>query len=521
LALDAAKGEQLYNVDEGLFQIYDGKKWVSVPMNCWPQPTTSNAGLDQILTDDATSTTLDANAPEQNHGTGEWSILSGEGGSLADITQPSTTFTGQPCTSYTLQWQITTSCDSNLDEVVIKFYQTSTTAEAGADRLFTDGTTTVNLNANTPDPGHGKGVWHIINGEGGSFADAENPETSFTGQPCSSYELEWQITTVCDTSSDYSTVEFNQTPTIADAGNDQLLTDGTTTTILDANIPEQSHGSGSWTIVSGEGGSLSDNNNSHAEFAGQLYESYMLRWSITTPCGTSFDDVVIEFYNNGPGDPVTDIDGNSYSTVWIGNQLWMAENLNTTKLNDGTSIPNVTNDSIWGTLTSPGICWYDNDSAMYANTYGALYNWYAVETERLCPQGWHEPSDEEWTELTDYLTKKGFGYEGSGDDIAKSLASKEYWEIGESDLKYPSIPPDGSPLIVTETNNSSGFTGIPNGLYRADTQYFFRMNTHAYWWTATEGDGYAWGRSIRNDSAYFHKNGLNKHNGISVRCLRD
>ena len=100
---------------------------------------------------------------------------------------------------------------------------------------------------------------------------------------------------------------------------------------------------------------------------------------------------------------VVDIDGNVYHTVTIGTQVWMVENLKTTKYNDGTAIPLVTDNTAWGALTTPGYCWYNNDSATYKNTYGALYNWYAVNTGKLAPTGWHVPTDSEWTVLTTYL----------------------------------------------------------------------------------------------------------------------
>ncbi|MDX2415464.1 MAG: FISUMP domain-containing protein, partial [Bacteroidales bacterium] len=101
---------------------------------------------------------------------------------------------------------------------------------------------------------------------------------------------------------------------------------------------------------------------------------------------------------------VTDIDGNVYKTVEIGTQTWMAENLRTTKYNDSTSIPLVSDSIAWITMTSPAYCWYKNDSASYKATYGALYNGYAVSTEKLCPTGWHVPSSSEWkTMMREFL----------------------------------------------------------------------------------------------------------------------
>jgi len=107
--------------------------------------------------------------------------------------------------------------------------------------------------------------------------------------------------------------------------------------------------------------------------------------------------------NNPTPSTVTDIDGNVYHIVAIGTQVWMAENLKTTKYNDGTFIPLVTDSTAWGNLSTPGYCWYNNDAATYKNTYGALYNWFTVNTGKLSPKGWHIPSDTEWETLITYL----------------------------------------------------------------------------------------------------------------------
>jgi uncharacterized protein (TIGR02145 family) len=100
---------------------------------------------------------------------------------------------------------------------------------------------------------------------------------------------------------------------------------------------------------------------------------------------------------------VTDKDGNVYHTITIGTQVWMVENLKTTKYNDGTDIPLVKDSATWANLTTPGYCWLYNDQTTYINTTGALYNWYAVNTGKLAPIGWHVPSDSDFIALTKYL----------------------------------------------------------------------------------------------------------------------
>ena len=94
---------------------------------------------------------------------------------------------------------------------------------------------------------------------------------------------------------------------------------------------------------------------------------------------------------------------NEYHTVIIGNQTWMVENLKVTEYNDGTAIPLVESNSDWWNRTTAAYSWNENDEAKYKDSYGALYNWYAVNTGKLCPAGWHVPTDAEWTELIRYL----------------------------------------------------------------------------------------------------------------------
>ncbi len=203
---------------------------------------------------------------------------------------------------------------------------------------------------------------------------------------------------------------------------------------------------------------------------------------------------------------VSDADGNSYSTVKISTQLWMAENLKTTKYDDGAAIA-----TSWSG-TEGSYAWYGNDSATNAQTYGALYNWYAVNTGKLCPTGWHVPTDNEWTELTEYLENNGYGYGGSGNDIAKSLAATSGWTAGGT---AGNIGNDQS------SNNSSGFTALPGG-YRSNNGTFGNIGHNGCWWSATEySTTYAWYR----DMYYYYSNVLrsynNKQSGFSVRCLRD
>ena len=117
---------------------------------------------------------------------------------------------------------------------------------------------------------------------------------------------------------------------------------------------------------------------------------------------TDVDSVI--FYNPNPIDTttnstITDVDGNVYTSVTIGTQEWMTENLRTSKYSDGSAIPNVKDDTQWSNLSTAAWSHYDNDN-QYDTIYGKLYNWYTVETGKLCPTGWHVPTDAEWTILT-------------------------------------------------------------------------------------------------------------------------
>ena len=223
-----------------------------------------------------------------------------------------------------------------------------------------------------------------------------------------------------------------------------------------------------------------------------------MRWTISTNCSSSTDDVIIAFQQDGAGNTLTDYDGNTYNTVWIGNQLWMAENLKTTKYNDGMDIPLVTDGAAWSNLTTPGYCWYDNDEATYGDTYGALYNWYTVETGNLCPAGWHVPTDAELTTLTTYLG-------------GESVAGGKLKETGTTHWNSPN----------TGATNESGFTALPGG-NRHTSGTFSTIGSNGSWWSSTESTAsHAWYRTMTSTDASITRYDPYKKFGFSVRCVRD
>ncbi|MBN1348315.1 fibrobacter succinogenes major paralogous domain-containing protein [candidate division KSB1 bacterium] len=195
---------------------------------------------------------------------------------------------------------------------------------------------------------------------------------------------------------------------------------------------------------------------------------------------------------------VTDVDGNTYQIVKIGNQWWLKENLKVTHYRNGDAIPNVTDDSAWVSLTTGAYCSYDNDPAN-SETYGHLYNWYAVNDPRcLAPEGWHAPSDDEWKALTDYL---------GGEAVAGAKMKK----IGTTHWEQPN----------TGATNSSGLSALPAGT-RAVEGEFQSKGRLALFWSSTERTSLlAWFRALQHDAEAASRVSGNIHYGYSVRCVKD
>jgi uncharacterized protein (TIGR02145 family) len=196
-------------------------------------------------------------------------------------------------------------------------------------------------------------------------------------------------------------------------------------------------------------------------------------------------------------DSISDIDDNYYRIMKIGTQYWMAENLKTTSYNDGTVIPLVTNGATWDTQTTGAYCYYNNDSTTYAATYGKLYNWYAINTKNVCPTGWHVPTDDEWTTLTNTLG----GLDVAGGKMKEAGLAHWNTNIGAT--------------------NESGFTGLPGG-YRNFGGTFINVGYYGYWWSSTEfNTTVAWSRDLNYDNGDVYRYDDGKGSGFSVRCLRD
>jgi|WetSurSiteA1Bulk_404760.scaffolds.fasta_scaffold03100_4 uncharacterized protein (TIGR02145 family) len=203
---------------------------------------------------------------------------------------------------------------------------------------------------------------------------------------------------------------------------------------------------------------------------------------------------------------VTDIDGNVYKTVTIGTQVWMAENLKTTRYKDGSKIPLITESSESANPPTPAYYWYDNDEATYKNTYGALYNWYTVNTGKLCPAGWHVPTEPEFNSMIAYL--------GS-----MSVAGGKLKEAGTTHWESPNIG----------ATNETGFTALPGGDRNMLEDYWVssQIGIRGTWWSSTENTDEFAGLEVAGvlilenvqNEAYIQYMG--EQSGVSVRCIKD
>ena len=219
-------------------------------------------------------------------------------------------------------------------------------------------------------------------------------------------------------------------------------------------------------------------------------------------------------FNSGP-DPVcntgtvTDIDGNVYQTVKIGDQWWMAENLKVTHYRNGDSILNVTDNGIWSGLTTGACCDYNNDENNAA-TYGKLYNWYAVSDSRnVAPAGWHVPTDNEWKQLEMYLGMS----QAQADSIGKR-GTDEGGKLKEAGTTHWSSPNTGA-------TNESGFAALPGG-YRGYNGTFLDVGHAAFFWCSTENySPNAWWRAVYYSYSQVYRNYVWESYGFSVRCVKD
>lgn len=252
------------------------------------------------------------------------------------------------------------------------------------------------------------------------------------------------------------------------------------------------------------------------EIGDSLYGDVEVRvTAVDNESAANSDEIVVTVDADGGFNPdlsygeMSDIDGNSYKTILLGDQNWMAENLKVTHYADGSAIPFVGDDGLWSELGESGkaYCWYDNMSE-YGDTTGALYSWSA--SLDVCPEGWHLPSDEEWKELEFHL--------GMSEEYVNKHEWRGTYEGGM--LKERGFSNWNNPNIAA--TNASGFTALPGG-YRSNTGGFYGFGMYAAYWTSTEKEetNTIWYRALSHENTDVYRYWVEGNRGASVRCVED
>jgi uncharacterized protein (TIGR02145 family) len=224
--------------------------------------------------------------------------------------------------------------------------------------------------------------------------------------------------------------------------------------------------------------------------------TYFVRAFASNEVGTAYSNQ-IKLTTNTASTTISDIEGNTYNTINIGNQIWMTSNLSTSRFRNGVYIPYILNSTQWATTKSPALSFYNHDNNFESN-YGKQYNWYAVaDPQGLCPVGWHIPTNSDWTVLSDNLG-------------GLNLAGGRMKNAGTTFWIFPS-----------NGTNASGFNGLPGGFRNVDGTFGILLH-NAYWWSATdENEQNAFSRSIVYTDNVLSVNSSLKNQGFSIRCLKD
>ena len=317
-------------------------------------------------------------------------------------------------------------------------------------------------------------------------------------------------------------------PTVINSIDDMVLMNGEYRAIDISSYPTDNNATVTYDWVSdidfgaglsGEGNTLdflATNSSSNPITANVIVSATVTTNAVT--CASTPETFTITV--NPAGGSITDQDGNTYDYLYYGNQAWTVENAEMVTYRDGTPIPQVTDATEWENLTTGAWSYYNNDP-----TKPRLYNWYAVmgihdndpntPNKEFAPEGWHVPTDVEWTTLEEYLIANGYNYDGTTTEnkIGKAMAATTGWNS--------STEPGGVPGNDQSTNNSSGFNAIPEG-YRSNNGSFFHEGNFAIFWSSTEsGSNSAWYRNLFNDYSYLNRNFNSKRLGFSVRFVRD
>jgi len=239
--------------------------------------------------------------------------------------------------------------------------------------------------------------------------------------------------------------------------------------------------------------------------------TYYVRAYATNSAGTAYGNQVI--FNT----KIADIEGNKYNTVTIGTQVWMAENLKTIHYNDNTAIPLITDKPLWVAATAPAYCWYNDDQTTNKPLYGAMYNWFTVYTGKLCPAGWHVPSDAEYMTLESFLgmapgTDPGQlgAWDWRGTDQGSQMKNTTGWAAGMNGT------------------NTSGWSALPGGYRYGASGTYNDAGNLSYWWTSDNGGSSVNATYRRLDGSTLgvvenrvYRGGVIFQGGKYVRCMKN
>jgi uncharacterized protein (TIGR02145 family) len=433
---------------------------------------------------------------QSTNGPTSWSWIFGDGGTSSSQ-NPSHPYNTEG--TYNVILTATNSFGSDAETknnyITVSASGAAPVANFAADKTsITEGETVNFTDQSSNDPTS----WSWTFGDGGTSTE-KNPSYQYNTE--GTYNVTLTATNSFgsddETKNNYITVGASGSAPVADFTADKTsITEGETVNFTDQSTNDPT----SWSWTFGDGGTSTEQNPSYQY---NTEGTYNVTLTATNSYGSDYETkdnfVTVELIMNipCPGMPtLSDVDGNVYHTVQIGSQCWMLENLKTTKYKNGTNIPLVTDDNAWGDLATPGYCWYDNDAASYKNPYGALYNWYVVNTGNLCPTGWHVATDAEWTTLTGYL---------GGESVAGGkLKSTTHW----------SSPNTGA-------TNESGFTALPGGS-RSRNGTFASVGSRGLWWSSTEDvTGTAWRRVLDSDVSDIYRELNDERSGFSIRCVKD
>ncbi len=429
-----------------------------------------------------------------------WNWNFGDGSASSTTQSPSHTYSIAGTYTVTLTATNSTGSDTETKTNYIKvnasgvapiaaFTSSSTTIMAGQSVQFTDQST------NSPTS------WSWNFGDGSANSTTQSPSHIYSTAGTYTVTLTATNSTGSDTETKTNYIKVNAAgvaPVAAFTSSSTTIMAGQSVQFTDQSTNSPT----SWSWNFGDGSASSTTQSPSHTYS--TIGSYTVILTVSNSYGSD-GETKVSFITVLPL-RITDVDNNTYGTVTIGSQVWMAENLKTTRFSDYNEIPLVTTNSGWTNLTTPGFCYYDNNESLYKVTYGALYNWYAVNNGKLCPSGWHVPSDEEWKTLEIYLGMSRtvadlMSYRGTNE--GRKLKSTSGWDENGNGT------------------NETGFTGLPGGLRDFDGVFYY-IGTWTDFWTSTEinsNNAYTRGLGYIHDDIGRYED--SKKLGVSVRCIKN